>query len=92
MAVVPDIELSTAAAETPPAAPFDELAVGIFPRARQSFAAVGGVAAGAELVVSDLSHVVVYRGSAGFPTINRGKRGFARTLHFMGSGDGLWRA
>lgn len=87
----PDVSVTTAP-PAPIAAPVAPVAAGIFPRARQSFAAVGGVAAGAELVVSDLSHVVVYRGSAGFPTINRGKRGFARTLHFMGSGDGLWRA
>lgn len=87
----PDVSVTTDP-PAPIAAPFDPITAGIFPRARQSFAAVGGVAAGAELVVSDLSHVVVYRGSAGFPTINRGKRGFARTLHFMGSGDGLWRA
>lgn len=91
MAAVPDLLPPSETAEAPEPAPFDPITAGITPRARASFAAVGGAAQGPELVVSDVSHVVVYRGATGFPTINRGKRGYRRTMHHHGAGDGLWR-
>lgn len=93
MAVVPDLAPPSEEAETPTAAPLGgDLVAGISPRARQSFAAIGGVAQGPELTVSDLAHQVIYSASNGWPTNNRGKRGYSRTAHYFGTGDGLWRA